>query len=41
MQMAVGKQAEDLVMNVNGDGNVSSIDARKILRTAAGLEEIP
>ncbi|MCK4817985.1 hypothetical protein KA005_19600 [bacterium] len=30
-----------MVMDVNGDGKVSSIDARKILRIAAGLEELP
>ncbi|OFV68385.1 MAG: Cellulosome anchoring protein, cohesin region domain protein [Candidatus Syntrophoarchaeum caldarius] len=38
LQMAVGKRAEDLVMDVSEDGKVSSIDARKILRVAAGLE---
>jgi len=38
LQMAVGKRAEDLVMDVSEDGKVSSVDARKILRVAAGLE---
>jgi hypothetical protein len=40
LQMAVGKRAEDLVMDVTGDGSVTSLDARKILRIAAGLEEL-
>jgi len=34
LQMAVGKRAEDLVMDVSEDGKVSSVDARKILRKA-------
>jgi hypothetical protein len=38
LQMAVGKRAEDLVMDVTGDGSVTSLDARKILRIAAGEE---
>jgi len=41
LQMAVGKRAEDMVMDVNGDGKVSSLDAMKILRVAAGLEVLP
>ena len=38
LQMAVGRQTEDLIMDVNGDGKVSSIAARKVLRNALGLE---
>jgi hypothetical protein len=38
LQMAVGKKTEDMVMDVNGDQKVSSLDARKILRSSAGLE---
>lgn len=38
LQMAVGKIPEDMTMDMNSDGQVSSIDARKILRIAAGLE---
>ena len=41
LHMAVGKRAEDLIMDVSGDGRVTSLDARKILRVAAGLEELP
>ena len=40
LKMAVGKQTEDLVLDVNGDGRISSIDARKILRNALGLEAL-
>ncbi|MCD4704044.1 MAG: hypothetical protein K8R64_07110 [Methanosarcinaceae archaeon] len=40
LQMAVGKIPEDISMDMNGDGQISSIDARKILRMAAGLEEL-
>lgn len=39
--MAVGKRAEDLVMDVTGDGSVTWDDAKKILRIAAGLEKLP
>ena len=38
MQMAVGKQAEKLVMAVNDDDSETSLNARKILRIAARLE---
>ncbi|WP_167879431.1 LamG-like jellyroll fold domain-containing protein [Methanococcoides sp. NM1] len=38
LQMAVGKIPEDLAMDVNGDGSVTSIDARQILRNSAKLE---
>ena len=31
LQMAVGKRAEDLIMDVNDDGKVTSLDAREIL----------
>jgi hypothetical protein len=41
LRMAVGKIPEDLVMDMNGDGKVSSLDARKILRIAAGLDALP
>ena len=37
LQMAVGKIPEDLAMDVNGDGSVTSIDARQILRNSAKL----
>jgi hypothetical protein len=40
LQMSVGKKTEDMVMDVNGDRKVSSLDARKILRSSAGLEEL-
>ncbi|WP_342305279.1 LamG-like jellyroll fold domain-containing protein [Methanolobus sp. ZRKC5] len=40
LQMAVGKIPEDLIMDMNSDGQVSSMDARMILRIAAGLEEL-
>ncbi len=38
LQMAVGKIPEDLAMDMNGDGSVTSIDARQILRSSAELE---
>lgn len=38
LQMAVGKNTEDLVMDINGDGRVSSVDVRKVLRNALGLD---
>ncbi|WP_445475414.1 LamG-like jellyroll fold domain-containing protein [Methanococcoides methylutens] len=38
LQMAVGKIPEDLAMDVNGDGSVTSIDARQILRSSAKLD---
>ncbi|WP_340818998.1 LamG-like jellyroll fold domain-containing protein [Methanolobus sp. WCC4] len=38
LQMAVGKIPEDLAMDMNGDGSVTSIDARQILRSSAKLE---
>jgi hypothetical protein len=38
--MAVGKRAEDLVIEVKGDGSVISVDTQKILRIAEGLEEL-
>jgi hypothetical protein len=41
LHMAVGKRAENLVMDVTGDGSVTWDDARKILRIAAGLEKFP
>jgi hypothetical protein len=37
--MAVGKIPEDLAMDVNGDGSVTSIDARQILRNSAKLSQ--
>ncbi|MEA3462970.1 MAG: LamG-like jellyroll fold domain-containing protein, partial [Bacteroidota bacterium] len=41
LHMAVGKRAEDLVMDVTGDGSVTRDDAKKILRIAVGLEKLP
>ena len=38
LQMAVGKIDENLVADLNHDGTVSSVDARKILRISLGLE---
>ncbi|MBN2231029.1 MAG: hypothetical protein JW779_15700 [Candidatus Thorarchaeota archaeon] len=38
LKMAVGKIDENLVADLNHDGTVSSIDARKILRISLGLE---
>ena len=40
LQMAVGKRAKDLVIEVKGDGSVISVDTQKILRIAVGLEEL-
>ena len=40
LQMAVGKRAEDLVIEVKGDGSVISVDTQEILRIAEGLEEL-
>jgi len=40
LQMAVGKKTIDLGMDMNSDGRISSIDARKILRAALGLESL-
>ncbi|WP_406661451.1 LamG-like jellyroll fold domain-containing protein [Methanolobus sp. ZRKC3] len=37
LQMAVGKIPEDLAMDVNEDGSVTSLDARQILRSSAKL----
>ncbi len=39
LQMAVGKIPEDIAMDMNGDGSVTSINARQILRSAVRLEE--
>ncbi|WP_340818861.1 LamG-like jellyroll fold domain-containing protein [Methanolobus sp. WCC4] len=38
LQMAVDKIPDDMTLDMNGDGQISSIDARKILRIATGLE---
>lgn len=38
LKMAVGKIDENLVADLNHDGTVSSVDARKILRISLGLE---
>ena len=40
LQMAVGKQTVNMVMDVNDDGRITSVDARKILRNALGLEAL-
>jgi len=40
LKMAVGKIDENLVADLNHDGTVSSIDARKILRISLGLETL-
>jgi hypothetical protein len=39
LQMAVGKRAEDLVMDVTADGKVTSADARKILQMAVSAAD--
>jgi len=36
LQMAVGKRTEDLSLDMNSDGKVSSLDARTILKIAVG-----
>jgi len=36
--MAVEKRPEEKTMDVNRDGKVNSLDARKILRSLVGLE---
>ena len=38
LQMAVGKIPEDLAMDMNEDGSVTSIDARLILKSSAKLD---
>jgi hypothetical protein len=38
LRMAVEKIPEDLAMDVNNDGSVTSLDARKILKIAVGSE---
>jgi hypothetical protein len=38
LQMAVDKIPEDLAMDMNQDGSVTSLDARKILKIAVGSE---
>jgi FtsP/CotA-like multicopper oxidase with cupredoxin domain len=38
LQMAVEKIPEDLAMDMNKDGSVTSLDARKILKIAVGSE---
>ncbi|WP_342304989.1 LamG-like jellyroll fold domain-containing protein [Methanolobus sp. ZRKC5] len=38
LQMSVGKIPEDLAMDVNGDGSVTSFDARRILKNVVGDE---
>lgn len=40
LQMSVGKKPENPEMDINKDGKVSSLDARKILRIAANLETL-
>ncbi|MDD5095009.1 MAG: cohesin domain-containing protein [Dehalococcoidia bacterium] len=41
LQMAVGKRAEDLALDVSDDGKVTSLDARRILQMAIGTAPVP